>query len=223
VADPRVGRPAIGGLALLCVWLPSCASSATLPAGPGPAGVSAASFSNDSGPLPRYHSKRLALWLSLPPGGWRIDDHSRPELEATQALTHSRVVVAILHTDDIVGRSQCEELAATSKIVADKPLQTVDDEVATTQRTFDTRIRVALAPPEHEGGPLVGHVLAFGGYLRKCYVFDFSTEVAGLADEPALSSRLAFARTRILGGLELESLAPPRLTSDDLQPGAARR
>jgi hypothetical protein len=173
--------------------------------------------------LPRYHSRRLALWLSLPRGGWRIDDHSRPELEATQALTHSRVVVAILHTNELEGRSQCEDLAAASKIVPGQPLQTVDDEVATTQRSFDTRIRVALAPPEHEGAPLVGHVLAFGGYLRKCYVFDFSTEVAGLADEPVLSSRLAFARTRILGGLELESLAPSRITSDDQQPGAAHR
>lgn len=223
MADPRLTWPAIGGLALLCVWLPSCASSATLPASPSPARAPAASFPDDSGPLPRYHSKRLALWLSLPRGGWRIDDHSRPELEATQALTHSRVVVAILHTDELVGRSQCEDLAATAKIVPGQPLQTVDDEVAMTQRTFDTRIRVALAPPDHEGDPLVGHVLAFGGYLRKCYVFDFSTEVAGLADEPALSSRLAFARTRILGGLELELPAPSRLTSDALQPGAAPR
>jgi hypothetical protein len=88
-------------------------------------------------------------------------------------------------------------------------MQTIDEEIATTQRTFDTRIRVALAGPDREGAPLVGHVLAFGGYLRKCYVFDFSTEVAGLSDEPVLSSRLAFARTRILEGLQLEQAMLP--------------
>lgn len=209
-------------LVLLGVCLSSCAPSATLRASPGPTRAPAAAFPDDAAPLPRYHSKRLALWLSLPPGGWRIDDHSRPELEATQALTRSRVVVAVLHTDEVVGRSQCEDLAVTAKIVAGQPLQTVDDEVATTQRTFDTRIRVALAPPDHDGAPLVGHVLAFGGHLRKCYVFDFSTEVADLADEPTLSSRLAFARTRILGGLQLETLGPPGLTSEDVAPGAGR-
>jgi hypothetical protein len=206
---------------LLCVWGCGCASSATLPAGAGAARASAASFPDNANPLPRYHSKRLALWLPLPRGAhWHIDDHSRTELEAEQPLTRSRVVVAILYTDTLVGRSQCEERAVASKLVPDRPLQTVDDEVVTSQGSFDTRIRVAVAPPDHAGAPLVGYVLAFGGYLRKCYVFAFSTEVAQLADEPTLSSRLAFARTRILGGLELEALgAPSRLTPADVEPG----
>ncbi len=86
-----------------------------------------------------------------------------------------------------------------------EPLQTLDDEVTTTQENFDTRVRVALRPGTGPEQPIVGDVMAIGGFLRKCYVFDFSTEVAGAADEPALSSRLAFARTRILGGLALDS------------------
>jgi hypothetical protein len=174
--------------------------------------------------LPRYHSKRLALWLPLPSGSaWRIDDHSRPELEATHALTRSRVVVAVLHTDDLVGRSQCEERAVEAKLVPELPMQTIDDEVEVTQHTFDTRIRVALAGPARQGAPLVGHVLAFGGYLRKCYVFDFSTEVAGVSDEPALSSRLAFARTRILGGLQLEAVGTlSRESPAGAEPGPRR-
>ena len=54
--------------------------------------------------------------------------------------------------------------------------------------------------------------MAFGGYLRKCFAFVFSTEVAGVAEEPLLSSRLAFARARILGGMRLGDVfdAPPR-------------
>jgi hypothetical protein len=211
-------------LGLLCAWVSACATTAPLAAGARTARVPAASFPDDANPLPRYHSKRLALSLPLPRGAhWHIDDHSRPELEADQPLTHSRVLVAILHTDTLVGRSQCEERAVAAKLVPDAPFQTVDDEVATTQGSFDTRIRVAVAPPDHEGAPLVGHVFAFGGYLRKCYVFDFSTEVAQLADEPTLSSRLAFARTRILGGLELEAVdAPSRLTPEDVELGIGR-
>jgi hypothetical protein len=117
------------------------------------------------------------------------------------------VLVAIVRAGDLVGRTQCEELALARKLVPESPLQTLDDEVAVTQGTFDTRIRVTLRPSEDARGPLVGHVMAFGGFLRKCFIFDFSTEVARPADEPALSSRLAFARARILGGLVLDSLA----------------
>jgi hypothetical protein len=117
------------------------------------------------------------------------------------------VLVAIVRAGDLVGRTQCEELALARKLVPESPLQTLDDEIAVTQGTFDTRIRVTLRPSEDERGPLVGHVMAFGGFLRKCFIFDFSTEVARAADEPALSSRLAFARARILGGLVLDSLA----------------
>jgi len=198
-------------LVLLCGAALSCAAPASPPASPGFARAPTPSFPDDPAPLPRYHSKRLALWLPLPGGpGWRIDDHSRPELEAIHLPTRSRIVVAVLRADAVVGRSQCEELAVAAKLVSDRPLQTVDDEVATTQRTFDTRIRVALASPEHEGAPLVGHVLAFGGYLRKCYVFDFS-------------SRLAYARTRILGGLELDAIgASSRLAPADPELGVGR-
>jgi hypothetical protein len=209
------------GLVLLCVWAPSCARPASPPTAATPSRAPATGFPDDPDRLPRYHSKRLALWLPLPRGArWRIDDHSRPELSATQELTRSRVVVAVLHTDSLVGRSQCEDQALDLKLVPNRPLQTVDDEVALTQSTFDTRIRVAIAAPEHEGAPLVGHVLAFGGYLRKCYVFDFSTEVDDVADEPTLSARLAFARTRILGGLELEGVGalPARASDAEIEP-----
>jgi hypothetical protein len=168
--------------------------------------------------LPRYHSKRLALSLPLPDGAsWRIDDHTRPELVATHAPTRSRIVVAILRTEGLVGRTQCEQLAQERKLapqgIGATPgaLRTIDEEVAITQQTFDTRIRVALVAGAAPGSPLVGHVMAFGGFLRKCLIFDFSTEVNGASDEPILSSRLAFARARILGGLELDPFgAVPR-------------
>lgn len=201
----------IGGrvLLLLCACAVSCGHTSAPAASPA-VSEAAPSFSDDPSRLPRYHSKRLGLSLPLPEGStWRIDDHSRPELVATHTATHSRVVIAILRTETLMGRAQCEERAVAEKLVPDVPLVTVDDEISTTQRTFDTHIRVAIASTRG-GAPLVGHVLAFGGYMRKCYVFDFSTEVDDLADEPALASRLAFARTRILGGLELEASVTER-------------
>jgi len=162
-------------------------------------------FVDDLKPLPRYQSKRLALSLPLPDGAaWRIDDHSRPELVATHAPTRSKIVVAVMRTDALVGRSQCEDLAHEHKLVPSGDLSTLEDEVAITQSTFDTRIRVALEVGTRADRPIVGHVMAFGGFLRKCLVFDFSTEVDGASSSPVLSSRLAFARARILGGLKLD-------------------
>ncbi len=160
---------------------------------------------SDTRPLPRYHSKRLALSVPLPDGPhWRIDDHSRPELVATHAATRSRVLLAIFRTEELVGRAQCEAMARDRKLVPEGELHTLEDEVTVTQQTFDTRVWVALQPGGAADRPLAGHVMAFGGFLRKCYVFAFSTEVGGAAEEGELSARLAYARARILGGLEMD-------------------
>ncbi len=119
--------------------------------------------------------------------------------------------VAVFYADAIVGRTQCEALARAQRLVPPGELHTLEDSTEVTQGTFDTRTWVAVAPGTGPGSALAGHVMAFGGYLRKCFAFVFSTEVAGAAEAPELSSRLAFARARILGGLELDVLgALPR-------------
>ena len=171
-----------------------------------------ATFPDDPKPLPRFHSKRFALSLPLPDGHtWRIDDHSGVALVATHAPTRSRVLVAVLRSDQLVGRKECEQIARTDKLVPDGRFRTLEDDVAITQETFDTRIWVALEPGEGPDRPLVGHVMAFGGFLRKCLVFDFSTQVDDAAEEPTLSDRLAYARARIFGGLQLDPFgAVPR-------------
>jgi hypothetical protein len=192
---------------LLLLLLASCRSptTATVPPSGRPA---AAPFPDEAGPLLRYHSARFALSLPLPAGRtWRIDDHSQAELLATHAATRSRVVLATFRTDALVGRTQCEALARERKLFPAGDLRILEDETGITQQTFDTRSVVALAPGSGPDRPLVGHVMAFGGFLRKCFVFDFSTEVDGAADEPVLAARLAYARARILGGLELDPFA----------------
>ncbi len=157
-------------------------------------------------PLPRYRSRRLALSLPLPDGKqWHIDDHSQPELVATHAVTRSRVVVTVFTTDELVGRAQCEELARSRSLVPAGAFHALEDEVAITQGTFDTRVQVSVRADSAPNGGLVGLVTAFGGFLRKCYAFVYSTEVATPSDEPVLSSRLAVARARVLGGLEIDA------------------
>jgi hypothetical protein len=188
-----------------CAAAPSPAAPVALPAASPRA---ATTFSEDPRPLPRYRSKRFALSLPLPDGrAWRIDDHSRPELVATHAPTRSTVLVAVFRADELVGRAQCEALAHARRLVpAAEQLHVLEEEIGVTQQTFDTRTVVAVAPGSAPDQPLAGHVMAFGGFLRKCFVFDFSTEVDAANDEPVLSTRLAYARARILGGLEIDPL-----------------
>jgi hypothetical protein len=211
-----MGRRAWAVLLALCASAAGCAPRRdAAPVVAVPEGAAADPFADDPRPLPRYHSKRLALTLPLPRAprgsGWRIDDHTRPELVATLDGARTRVTAAVFHTDDVVGRAQCEALARARRIVPGGDLHTLEDEVAITQGSFDTRVWVSVEPGEAPGSPLAGHVMAFGGYLRKCFAFVFSTEVAGVAEESLLSSRLAFARARILGGMRLDVFdAPPR-------------
>jgi hypothetical protein len=171
------------------------------------AAPAATAFGDEPTAMVRYHSKRLSLSLPLPKEpDWVVDDRSRDELVATRAATHSTVVVAVFRTDTVVGRDQCERLARDRGLLPSQPMLAIEDAVAVTQSTFDTRIVVGLEPGSGPDRPVKGHVLAFGGFLRKCYVLTFSTQVDRADQEAALSSRLAFVRARILPGLELDSL-----------------
>jgi hypothetical protein len=196
-----------GGVFLLLA-LAACGAStpAAVPAPPRPV---AASFPDDPRPLPHYHSARMALTLPLPDGrAWRIDDHSTAELVATHPPTRSRVMVTTFRTEGLGGRSQCEYLARQRGLVpALDDVKPLEDVTGLTQENYDTRTVVAVLAGVGPDQPIVGHVMAFGGFLRKCFVFDFSTEVDAASDEPVLSSRLAFARARIFGGLALDPFA----------------
>jgi hypothetical protein len=182
----------------------------------------AAAFDESAAPMPRYHSKRLAISLPLPGRAWRIDDHSAPYLVATHELTRSTVVVAILRADAIVGRAGCDEMARERRLLPEGPLQVLEDEVTMTREVFDTRVLVSLESGAGPQGPLVGHVTAVGGFLRKCYVFAFTTAVDDVTDEAVLSGRLAVARARILGGLDFDAFATPSRASPSPTPPPSR-
>jgi hypothetical protein len=152
--------------------------------------------------------------VPLPAGReWKIDDHSTPELVLRHPPTRSTIVVAVLRSDGLVGRTQCEQLATENRLLPKGDVHVLEDQVTTMLDHYDTRVRVGLAPGPRPESPLAGYVVAFGGFLRKCFVFTFATEVDRAEDESVLSSRLAVARTRILDGLKLDAFGTvPRET-----------
>jgi hypothetical protein len=189
---------------------PRAAVTATSAATPTPPAEGAApiSFSEEPVALPRFASKRFHVSIPLPDGKqWKIDDHSRAELFALHEPTRSKLHVIVFSDPELMSRQKCEERAREKKMVPAGDLRTVEDAVTVGPEAFDTRLWVAVQTGKKEGDPLVGHVFAFGGFLRKCLVFHFSSEVPSAKHELVLSSRLAIARTRVFGGLQIDALA----------------
>jgi hypothetical protein len=168
-------------------------------------------FPDEPHRLQHFHSKRFSLTIPFPDGkAWRIDDHTTEALIATHAATSSTLTVSILaDPDELMTRQKCEALARQQKLVpgSQAQMRTVADERTYAMDSFDTRVWVAVEPPSAPARPLVGHVLAFGGYIHKCFFFHYATSVSGANGEDVLSSRLALVRTRILGGMKVDEFA----------------
>jgi hypothetical protein len=156
--------------------------------------------------MKRFHSKRFGLFVPFPDGkAWRIDDHTKEQLVATHAATNSTVTIELVPDDELMNRQKCEAKARAEGLVPKGDLRTVEEHVTFTMGDFDTRVWVAIEPPPDPTKKMVGHVFAFGGFLRKCFFFHFASEVATAKEEDALSSRLAFAKTRMLGEIKLDT------------------
>ena len=141
---------------------------------------------------------------SLPDGkAWTIDDHTKPFLFATHEASQSSLVVRAWSDDDLMSRQRCETRTRELGIFPDAELETVADDHVTEPAGYDTRLWIAIDPRGSRG--LVGHVIAVGGYVRRCIFFHFETVVPA-GKEDVLTSRLALARARIWKGLELGSI-----------------
>jgi hypothetical protein len=175
------------------------------------AGAKAADYPTDAASWGKFHSKRFLLTVSLPDGkGWKIDDHSRPNLFARHDATSSKLSLELTREDQLVNRQKCEARARALGWVPERPLTTIADDVVVGPGAYDSRVWVALdagAP----GGAVEGHVFLFGGFLRQCLLVHLSTKVPSARDEAVLSSRLAQADARVVRAIALD---PPR-TSDD--------
>jgi hypothetical protein len=151
------------------------------------------------------------MTIPLPsPRAWKIDDHSRAEMVAKEASTESKLEVYLEDERTLVNHDMCEERARALGLVPAAPLKTIEDAVIVGPEAYDTRVRVGIEAGG-SGQRLVGHVLAFGAYVRKCLLVHLATEVGSEEDEQTLSQRLALVRVRTLGGIKIDPLGviPP--------------
>jgi hypothetical protein len=173
------------------------------------ASATAASFPEEK-KLLHFHSKRFGVQLPLPDGkGWKINDHSQPELVATHAATTSKITLTVFADPELMNRQKCEDKSREKKLVSATEMRVVEQQIVTGPEAYDTRVLIAIEPPAMPGKPIIGHVFAFGGFLRKCLFFHFQSEVPTANDEETLSARLAIARVRVLDAIAIDPFIEP--------------
>jgi hypothetical protein len=179
-------------------------------------------FPDDSRALLRFHSQRFKLSIPLPDGrAWKIDDHHDRALLARHAPTRSTLTVLTFTEPELMSRQKCMDRAMEMGLLALHDPLTIEDKTTIGPEAFDTRIWIALEARASPTAALTGHALLIGGYIRKCLFVHYATEVASEKEEPLLTSRLAVARLRILGGIQLEPFdEAPRAKAPDHRPGA---
>ena len=157
--------------------------------------------------MARFHSTRFDVSLPLPDGHhWRIDDHSAPVLRATHAATDSVVELAVWREEELDNRAKCEERARDKHWAPEAAGDEISTEIVSFPAGWDTGVWIGA---DHDRKNVTGELVAYGAYIHKCLYFRFTTK-APLADASLISDRLAFARLRIFGGLELDTFDVPR-------------
>lgn len=155
----------------------------------------------------RVVSRRFHVSVPVPDGrGWHVDDHSRPELLAEHTGSASRMTLQVTHESQLTSRGLCEERGRALGVVPRGNLKTVEDEVLRMATDFDARVWTAVQPGLTEEAPVTGFVFAFAGYLRKCLLFRYETQVPSGRADGALSERLALVRSRMLPALQVEGI-----------------
>jgi hypothetical protein len=173
--------------------------------------ASTAPFPEDGPSWGGLHSARFAMTIPLPkPGEWRVDDSSRAELVAVDKVTRSTLVVLREREHELVNHAKCEARAKALALEPERRMKVVEDVVLTGPEAYDTRVLVEIEPRGTEGA-LVGHLFAFGAYVQRCLIVHMTTAVPSERDEETLSQRLAVARVKLLGGIQVDELeAVPR-------------
>jgi hypothetical protein len=157
--------------------------------------------------LGRFHSTRFGVSLPLPDGRrWRIDDHHAAVLRATHPATGSLVELAIWREDELVNRAKCEQHAHERGLAPATQGDEISTEIVSFPPGWDTGIWIGA---DHDRKQVRGQLVAFGAFTHKCLYFRFVTK-ADLGGADAVSDRLAVVRTRVFGGLELDTFDVPR-------------
>jgi hypothetical protein len=213
LSRPRPPRSSL--VAILSVFLAACADApkvAVAPLSPG-GKPTQGEFPDEPRSLLRYRSLRFGLSLPLPDGhAWKIDDHKTGALIAEHAATRSTLTLQTFSEPEIMNRQKCEARVRDMGLVALRDPHTLEDLTTVGPEAYDSRVWVALETGASPSSPLSGHVFLFGAFVRKCLFAHYMTQVASEKEEPLLTTRLAVARLRILGGIEIVPFdQPPRV------------
>jgi hypothetical protein len=202
-------------------FVPSCGGAPTAVGAqrdPRQQGPGLGEFPDEPHALLRYHSLRFGLSVPLPDGhAWKIDDHKSPALVAEHPPTRSTLTLQAFTEPEVMNRQKCEERARSMGLVSLRDPRTVEDVVTALPGAYDSRVWVALESGRSSEAPLSGHVFLIGAFVRKCLFVHYATEVASEREESLLTSRLAVARLRILGGIEVDLFDQPPKAREQAQ------
>jgi hypothetical protein len=163
--------------------------------------------------LIRSDAQRLSM--EMPDGAhWAFQKRA-----GSVALLHTRsqssVTVQFFDERELMSRDKCRTAAFARELPIESKLKSkvnwLAEEVLTGPGAYDTGLTIGVLTAQLSPGALSGTLLAVGGFLRKCFVFEFVTSIADALTvarevrERALSERLAFAR-RIFATLRFDSL-----------------
>jgi len=123
------------------------------------------------------------------------------------AATRSRLIARLWQEGENMSRQRCEEV---TRLIRDLPTvdQVIDERVIEVPAGFDTAVTVGLSaapsavPSAVNGGPISGHVLAFGASARWCFAFAYTTSAQGSGAERKVGDRLAVIQGLTLEGIE---------------------
>ena len=181
---------------------PTAPATAALPP---PADLAAA-------PVGRVFSARFGLSVPLPDAAnWRLDHGRSSFLVLDHAATSSRLVVRTWRETENMNHQRCEQRARARR---DLPVRHEDG--ALSQQTldvppeFDTVVDVGFAA-QAPGEPVSGYVMAFGGWVRQCFAYIYTTSATGPGAERVVGDRLAVMDARSLGGIEVRSDTAPQV------------
>jgi hypothetical protein len=153
--------------------------------------------------------------IPLPdPDGWQLVRERSSFLVLDHGPSSSRLVVRLWRETETMNRDRCEQRAR-----ALRDLPTRDETGGLGRRRidvppeFDTVVEVGFARPS-PAEPLTGYVMAFGGWIRRCFAFVYTTSApAAVPDaERLVGDRMAVMEARALEGLELRSDTAPAAT-----------
>ncbi len=153
----------------------------------------------------RVLSKRLQLSLLLPDRpGWVMAPQKGSFLVLDHAASGSQLMASLWLDDEMMSHERCEARARLLRALPARG-RILTSEVMDRPAGFSTRVDIGFDAGSAAGGPIGGHLLAFGAAGRRCFALIFTTTAAGAGAERLVGDRLASIHSLTVEGLRLDS------------------